>query len=140
MATQRTVLLVEDEPDLREAMAELLRDTGYEVIVCADGVEAEAALLDELPDLVVIEMLLAGRSGFQVAQLVNERSDGRVPVVMTSWIGSPAHRDYALAAGAAAFLRKPFALADLAALAVRLCPPRPGSGSRAIPRPSPVRS
>jgi CheY-like chemotaxis protein len=141
LATPRTVLLVEDDPDLRTAMAEALRETGYNVVACPDGVDAEAAVQDDIPDLVVVEMLLPGRSGFQVVQLVKERSDGSVPVVMTSWFTSPAHQDYAHATGADAFLCKPFALPDLARAAVHLCPPaRPGSGSRTVSRPSPVRS
>lgn len=141
MVRSRTILLVEDEPDLCEAMAQTLHRQGYGVLACADGAEAEHLILHEMPDLVVVEMLLPGRSGFQVARLALERSDGRTPIIMTSWFASPAHRDYAHAAGAASFLRKPFALTDLADLAKQLCPlTRPGTGSRTPPRGATIRS
>lgn len=126
MVASRTVLLVEDEPVLRSAMATVLRRRGYEVIDAANAAEAEDVLARGLPDLLVAAMMLPGRSGFQVVRLVRERSDGRVPVVMVSGIASPAHRDYAYASGVDAFLAKPFSAADLAVLADELCPlPRP---------------
>lgn len=126
MDGSRTVLLVEDEPELREAMAFGLRRRGYEVYTAADVPEADDFLARGLPDLLVADMLLPGPSGFRVVQTVRERSEGRVPVVMVSAASSPAHRDYALASGVTVFLPKPFALAELTRVAERLCPvPRP---------------
>ena len=130
MRTARTVLLVADEPDLREAASLALQRRGYRVHTAADAPAAEAALAGGLPDLLVAEMMLPGASGFQVVRLVAERSDGRVPVVMMSAAASPPHRDYAFAAGADVFLAKPFSLAELARTAEELCPmpaPRPVS-------------
>ena len=122
MGTLRTILLVEDETDLRDAMAMVMRRHGYEVLAAADAVEAEEYLSHGLPDLLIADMMLPGASGFHVVRLVEEQSEGRVPVVMISANSSRPHRDYALAAGASAFLAKPFALAELVAAAEKFCP------------------
>ena len=122
MGSSRTILLVEDEPDNREAMALELRRHGYVVHAAADAVEAEAALNRGLPDLVISDMILPGASGFRIVALVDSLSEGRVPVLMISANTSRAHRDYALEIGANRFLAKPFALSELVAAAETLCP------------------
>ena len=137
MGSARTVLVVEGEADLREAMANVLDRRGYKVLTAGDAAAAEDLLARGLPHLLVTAMLLPGRSGFQVARLVVERSDGRVPVVMVSANTSPAHRDYALASGVDVFLARPVSPAELAAAAEELCPlPAP----RPTPRPAVARS
>ena len=137
MGSSRTVLVVEAEPQLREAMAYGLRRRGYEVQTAGDAAEAEDLLARGLPHLLVTDMQLPGPSGFQVARLVAERSDGRVPVVMVSANTSPAHRDYALASGVDVFLTRPVSPAELAAAVEELCPlPAP----RPAPRPAVARS
>jgi DNA-binding response OmpR family regulator len=103
-------------------MALTLCRRGYEVLVATDLAAADDLLTRTLPDLLVTDMLLPGPSGFQVVRTVSERSDGRVPVVMVSAVASPAHRDYAYAAGVDAFLARPFALAEFQATVEELCP------------------
>jgi DNA-binding response OmpR family regulator len=123
--------VVEDDPDLCEALAAALRRKGYEVVPVGDGAEAIRLLAGQPPDVAVLDMMLPGASGFQVARLVKERSDGRVPVLMISGNSSAAHQDYAFAAGADRFLPKPFSLARFLDAVTALCPP--AGGSRAIP-------
>jgi DNA-binding response OmpR family regulator len=131
----RTVLLVEDQADLRDLLTFALRRRGYRVVPVGDGHTAVRVLDDRLPDLAVVDMMLPGPSGFSVTELVKERSDGRVPVIMISGNTAAAHRDFALAAGADTFLPKPFALSALVQAAETLCPlPPPGAGSRPFPR------
>lgn len=122
MTPTRTVLVVDDQPDLLDAMALHLRRRGYEVVTRNDGQEALDALEADLPDVAVIDMLLPGVSGFVVAQAVKEKSDGQVPVLMISGNMSAAHLDYAFAAGADRFLAKPFAPQKFAAVVEELCP------------------
>jgi DNA-binding response OmpR family regulator len=124
-------LLAEEEDDLRDAIALVLRRQGYEVVPVGDGLEAADQVARDLPDLAVIGMLLPGLSGFRVAEQLKLHSDGRVPVIMISASPSAAHRDYALAAGVDAFLPVPFPLHALTNLARTLCPT--GSGSWTIP-------
>ena len=123
MGTTRTILLVEDDPELREAMEHALERSGYDVRAVSDAREAETALNGGLPCLVITDMMLPGASGFSVIRSVVERSEGQVPVLMISGNSSSAHRDYALAAGANGFLAKPFDLDELISLARMFCPP-----------------
>ena len=121
MGTTRTILLVEDDPDLRDAMERALEQSGFAVRAVADAVDAEAALNSGLPCLVITDMMLPGASGFSVIRSVVERSEGQTPVLMISGNTSRVHRDYALAAGANGFLAKPFDLDDLILLARKFC-------------------
>ena len=122
MGESRTVLLVEDEPDFRDTIAFVLRRHGYAVTPTATVAEAEARLASGLPDLLLVDMMLPGESGFQILRLVKERSDGRVPAIMMSGYTSIAHQHYALAAGVELFLPKPFKVAQLLDAIDLLCP------------------
>ena len=125
-----TILLVEDDPDLRDALEFTLRRQGHTVVPFECGEEAERWLQDELPDAAVLDMMLPRTSGFLLAQRVKERSGGRVPVIMMSGNTSPAHRDYAFASGADRFLAKPFSTSTLEQALQALLRPRPrNSGS-----------
>lgn len=138
MISSRTILVVDDDPDVLEAVAVALRRKGYDVVTAEDGADAIRLAVDQPPDLAVVDMMLPGASGFQVAQAVKDASDGRTPVVMVSANSSGAHQDYAYASGVDRFLAKPFALGKLADLVVALCPP--AGGSKAIPVSAAVRA
>jgi DNA-binding response OmpR family regulator len=134
MGESRTVLLVEDEIEFRDAIMFVLRRHGYAVSPAATVSEAEVRLASSLPDLLLVDMMLTGQSGFQILRLVKERSDGRVPAIMMSGYVSVAHQDYALAAGAELFLPKPFKLTQLLEATDSLCPlPRSTSVRPVIP-------
>jgi len=119
-----TILLVEDEPSLLEALEYTLRRHGYDVIAVGDGHEACGWLAKELPDLAIVDMMIPGASGFTVTGLIKDRSDERVPVIMMSGNTAAAHRDYAFASGADVFLAKPFMPAALMDSIRSLCPAR----------------
>ncbi|HJZ57468.1 MAG TPA: response regulator transcription factor [Gemmataceae bacterium] len=133
MRAPRTILLVEDQTELREAIAFVLRCHGYTVVTSGDGVEAAELAGRESLDLAVIDMMLPGLSGFQLTQRVKEQSNGLVPVIMISGNSSAAHQDYAHASGVDLFLAKPFPLHALADAARALCPPAIAAGSRTTP-------
>lgn len=138
MGPHRTVLLAEDEPRVLDALGFALRRRGYHVLTARDGDRAAGLLARTLPHAAVFGMLLPGQSGFRLTRLVKERSDGRVPVVMTSGPMSTAHRDYALAVGADVFLVRPFAPKALLAVVESLCPLPAGvrlAGTGTIPWP-----
>ncbi len=110
-----TVLLVDDEPAIRELLADVLRDGGYDVVEARDGVEAlrtleQHALSVDSPSLIVLDLMLPNTDGLEV--LGHLAAQGvRLPVVVMS-----TSRDLlsaAVAAGARAVLRKPFDLNDL---------------------------
>jgi CheY-like chemotaxis protein len=110
-----TVLLVEDEPSVRELVADVLRDDGYDVIEAQDAQEAVRALdAAALPagrvSLILIEMLLPGMGGLGVLGYAGARV-GCPPIVAMST--SPKLLEAAVRAGARAVLYKPFDLREL---------------------------
>ena len=129
MCQFRKVLLVEDEASLRELISATLTNQGYEIVAAETGSIAEAIFLEELPDFAIVDMMLPGSSGFQVLRLLNERSNGRVPVAMMSGNLATAHQELALMSGADVFLQKPFSLKDLIETTERLCPIEHRSGN-----------
>ena len=138
MAHHRTVLLVESDPALLDALGFALRRRGYHVLAALDGHRAAELLDRKLPDALVLDMFLPAQSGFQVARLAKERSDGAVPVVMLSGASAGAHRDYAAALGVDSFLAKPSA-AEVLATVEALCPLPAASrlaGSGSLPWPT----
>lgn len=142
MATHRTVLLAEADPELLDSLGFALRRRGYHVLATADGGRATGLLARQAPDVVVVGMLLPGRSGFAVARQAKERPPG-TPVVMTAPTAT-AHADYALALGVDRFVARPFTPDEVAAAVEAVCPPPParppGSGSGSVPHPAPTRA
>jgi DNA-binding response OmpR family regulator len=108
------LLLVEDEAALARGLGDSFRDEGFEVRVVARGDEAGAAIREHCPDVVVLDILLPGRSGLDV--LRDLRSVGnRVPVLMLTAKGDVVDRVVGLELGADDYLPKPFAERELLA-------------------------
>jgi DNA-binding response OmpR family regulator len=131
MSHVRTVLVVEDDPDLRDAVELILHRQGYHVVSTGDGLRAVELANQHRIDVALVDLLLPGQSGFQVAMdLKSQHGDG-VRVVIMSGNASQAHQDYAFAAGAEHFLAKPFTSAQLLNAIAKFCPPpsEPPSGS-----------
>jgi len=104
-----TVLVIEDDPDVREVISEILRGDGHQPVEVADGREAMKSLRAGLrPCLIVLDMLMPGMDGWQFrrAQCADE-SLAKIPVIVVS--GARAARNSALQGGAIAFLSKPVA-------------------------------
>jgi DNA-binding response OmpR family regulator len=120
-----TVLVVEDDAALSKAMALALQRAGYRVTTAHDAAHALLTLAGITPCLAVIDMVLPEGSGFQVLRAIKERIKLSVPVVMISGFDSDAHKAYADALGAEAFLVKPFRLDRFLSLATELCPVGP---------------
>lgn len=127
-----TILLVEDDPDMRDAFEFTLRRLGHNVVSFECGDEAFAWLQQDLPEVAVLDMMLPRTSGFMLAQTIKERSGGSVPVIMMSGNTSPAHRDYAFASGADKFLAKPFSTTALLESIRAVCPPCDPHNSPAV--------
>ena len=108
------VLVVEDEPALARGLADHFHDEGYEVRVVARGDQAVPAVRDFHPQLVVLDILLPGRSGLDVLRELRAAGD-RVPVLMLTAKGEVVDRVVGLELGADDYLAKPFALRELLA-------------------------
>ncbi|MCX7946209.1 MAG: response regulator [Hydrogenophilus sp.] len=112
----KRVVVVDDEEAIALALEYLLRKAGYEVAVAGDGESALHVIEEFQPDLVLLDVMLPGRDGYEVCQTI--RSSGSFPqpkVVMLTAKGREAERAKGLAVGADAYVVKPFASADLLA-------------------------
>lgn len=115
------IVIVEDEDSIALALRVLLEREGLEVARMADGAVAAADMAGMAPDLVLLDAGLPGMGGFAVCETL--RAGGApdaLPIVMMSAAGGPHAADRACAAGADAFLAKPFDAADLLSLVRRL--------------------
>jgi len=108
------LLLVEDEPALARGLADNFRDEGYEVRVEGRGDRALAAAREARPDLVVLDVMLPGRSGLDVLRDLRAAGDP-VPVLMLTAKGDVVDRVVGLELGADDYLPKPFAVRELLA-------------------------
>ena len=127
------VLLVEDEPNIAEAIRFILTRAGWRVTVEASGTAALACVADLRPTAMILDLMLPGRSGLEIlAELRADPVLGATPVLMLTARGQGRDRDAAAAVGASAFLAKPFANADvLAALEAIAAPVLAGAGKGA---------
>lgn len=110
-----TILFIEDDPDLREELAEELASVGYGVLTAAEGDEAEVRLCNHKPDLVLCDVMLPGRSGFDL--LRDLRAEGRLTgatpfLFLTALSHREAHLE-GLRAGATDYIVKPVDLDQL---------------------------
>ena len=112
MAASR-VLVVEDSDAIRVAVGTALRAQGYQVTERADGGNLEADLGRAAPDAVVLDVMLPGRDGFALLDLVRRSCDAAV--IMLTARDTTADRVRGLSAGADDYLVKPFAMAELVA-------------------------
>lgn len=109
------VLVVDDDNSIRESVAMALEERGFQVLQARDGNEGLSLIERDAPDLVVLDMMIPRRSGFAVLDHLRIRPNAGPKVVMVSGSTNPHHEQTALAKGAAAYVRKPFDLAQLIA-------------------------
>ncbi len=104
---QKTVLLVEDEPDMRLVYAEMLRDAGYKVIEANDGNAGLRRALDDQWDLLLLDIMLPGADGLHILKHVKENERLRVkPVILLTNLGSEPIINEAFSSGADGYLIK----------------------------------
>ena len=111
---KKRVLVVEDEPSLGMAIRDELEFAGFEATVIEDGAAALQRILEDPPDLVVLDLMLPGRSGFDICGEV--RRKGRTtPIIMLTARAQEADKVRGLELGADDYVVKPFSLAELTA-------------------------
>jgi DNA-binding response OmpR family regulator len=109
----RTILVVDDEPTLRETLAEALDADGFRVLTAADGREALSRFREHQPDLVVLDLMLPELSGIEVCRII--RAESGVPIVMLTAKSSELDKVVGLELGADDYVTKPFSLRELTA-------------------------
>jgi CheY-like chemotaxis protein len=122
-AARRTILVAEDDLDIRLMMSTLLGMKGYRVVESADGQETLAVAQRERPDLILMDLQLPRLNGFAVARFIRQ-SDSlrRTPIVVVSAHDPAKHRNLALAAGCNAYVQKPIDFEHLDELIASLLP------------------
>jgi two-component system response regulator MprA len=106
------VLVVDDEPALRDALRRALTLEGYEVDLAEDGIEGVTAAATRGPDAIVLDVLMPGLDGLEVCRRIRESGD-RTPILMLTARDDVQDRVAGLDAGADDYLVKPFALEEL---------------------------
>ncbi len=109
-----TVLIVEDDASLRLAMQKALRAAGYKVLVAKAGDEGLEMALAELPDCVLLDVMMPGKNGFEVLVALREH-DPDLPVVMITAKGEEEDKVRGLELGADEYVVKPVGVAELQA-------------------------
>jgi two-component system, OmpR family, alkaline phosphatase synthesis response regulator PhoP len=110
----KRVLIVDDEVNIVAALDYLLRRSGYEVSVAATGDEALRQVEAFAPDLVLLDVMMPQKSGYEVCRRIRERPELRgVKIVMLSAKGRDAEVSKGLSLGADLYVTKPFSNAEL---------------------------
>jgi CheY-like chemotaxis protein len=114
MTAGATILIVDDDDDIRESVADALDDAGYRVASAANGIEALTLLREQhlRPDAILLDVMMPGMDG--MAFRAEQRSDlelAHIPVILFSAYGSA--KNVAQELGVAAFVKKPLRLDDL---------------------------
>ena len=112
----KRILIADDEPSIVAAVEFLLRRGGYEVQVARDG-DQTLALVEEFdPDLVLLDVMMPRKSGYEVCTLIRERTDRRyVKIIMLTAKGRDAEVSKGLSMGADLYITKPFSTRELMA-------------------------
>jgi DNA-binding response OmpR family regulator len=120
----RRVTLIEDERNIIEAIRFILARDGWDVRTHSNGDDAVATVRAQRPDLLILDVMLPGRSGFDILQEI--RSDPEMnglPVLMLTARGQERDRDMAERAGASRYMTKPFSNAEVLAAVRELVAP-----------------
>ena len=114
---KKKVLVVDDEPDNRDMLVSVVQDVaGHQATAAADGEQALAAVAADAPDLVLLDLMLPGVSGFEVAQrLKSNPATSDVVILAISALTRTGDREQALLVGCDDYIDKPFNLDDLVA-------------------------
>ena len=103
------ILIADDDPIVRSFLDALLTDAGYEVITASDGEKALAGVREQKPDLVILDLVMPYRDGFEVCRAIRSTPEVRsVPVIILSMKDRESDALKAFDLGADEFIRKPF--------------------------------
>lgn len=110
-----TVVVADDEADIRRLIVFTLRRRGYTVLEAAAGDLALALIRREMPDLAVLDVMMPGLTGIEVAQAMSaDPATKRIPIIMLSAKGQVSEIEAGLKSGARIYMLKPFSPQDLA--------------------------
>lgn len=115
----KKIVIVDDDISLLEAVELVFQMEGYTVYTCTNGSKAHEIITTVKPDIIILDVLLSGEDGRDVARCLKKSTDiGTIPIVMFS--ANPNIRDSAIASGANEFISKPFDIQELLSVTERL--------------------
>lgn len=110
----KNVLVIEDEPNIIEAISFILSRDGWSVATHSNGHDAVGVVQSAMPDLVILDVMLPGKSGFDILrELRSAEATRTLPVLMLTAKGQVKDREMAERAGASRFMTKPFSNAEV---------------------------
>ena len=110
----KSVLVVEDEPNIVLSLEYVIKKAGYEVRVARDGEEALKAVEEAAPDLILLDVMIPKRDGYDVCQTIRANPAWNdVNIIMLTARGREVEREKGLALGADAYITKPFSTREL---------------------------
>lgn len=124
----RSVLIVDDEPNIVLSLQFLMKKAGFDVRTARDGEEALAEIARDAPDLVLLDVMMPKRDGFDVCQTVRANPAWQgIRIVLLTAKGRDVEREKGLALGADDYVTKPFSTRDVLARLEKLVPSLDGS-------------
>ena len=115
MQINKTILVVEDDPQVRQLLCSFLRRLGYEARTASDGATALGLVRTAAPDLVLLDVDLPDGSGFDLCRAIKSSPDlASIPIVFCTGRDTHEDREVAAQVGGADYLAKPFDLRELA--------------------------
>lgn len=110
----KTVLVVEDEPNIILSLEFLIKEAGYNVRVALDGEEALKAVAEEVPDLLLLDIMIPKRDGYDVCKTLRANPALKdLRIIMLAAKGLKADKEKGLALGADEYITKPFSTREL---------------------------
>jgi len=104
----KRILIVDDEPDILKTIELLLEQDGYEVHTAGDGEEGLKKIDEVRPDLLLLDLRLPGKGGFQIAKEIKSKDEYKdIPIIILSGMANDASRHIAAKGGAVEFIEKP---------------------------------
>lgn len=118
----KNVLIVDDDPDIVTAISAALEDLGVNIVSTGNGNAAVDMIQEQTPDLLVLDQMLPGRSGFLVLEKIRpmRKETGKPPVIMITANPGARHKMYAETLGVSTYINKPFRMEKLVKAAEKL--------------------
>ena len=113
-ATQKTVMIIEDEPEAAELFGEMMRVNGFRVLKMFSSAPAISMIKQEKPDVIILDVMMPDISGLEVLRYMRREPDlASIPVIVVSAKSMPGDIKVGLEAGASMYLTKPVGFLDL---------------------------
>ncbi len=122
------ILMVDDEPNILLSLEFLMKRAGYHVKTASDGEAALAALQEELPDLILLDVNMPKRNGYEVCQIIRANANWKhIRIIMLTAKGRDVEREKGLSLGADGYITKPFSTKEVVDTVQELLTEKPRS-------------